>query len=91
MKLADITSAPPLKHLSKGAADAIADVQALAQKQSEATEAAVQTSPAVPYGAGVSLSFSFNPHLGTLDFSSSNPLKVEAERVGAQFSISIRL
>lgn len=91
MKLADITSAPPLKHLSKGAADAIADVEALAHKQSEATQAAVQDTPAVPHGAGVSLSFSFNPQLGLLDLSSSNPLKVQAEKIGAQFTISIRL
>lgn len=90
MKLADITSAPPLKHLSKGAADAIASVEALAQQQSTAPQEAAQFAPLEQPETGVRCSFTLNPETDTLSFLSAHLLDVEAERHRAEFRITIK-
>ena len=85
-----IRAAPPLSHISLGAAEAIASVEALATQQSTAPQQAAQFTPIAPDIRGLSCSFSWNPEALKLDLSASQAVTVDASQASGQFSITLR-
>jgi len=88
--LESILATPPLKRISPAAAQAMAEVEALAHQQSNAPQEAAQFEPVAPDIRGLSCSFSWNPEALKLDLSASQAVTVDASKASGQFSITIR-
>jgi hypothetical protein len=89
--LDSILAAPPLQRITPAAREAIASVEALAAQQAADLPASASPFEAIaPETEVLSCSFEWSPSALKLDLNAPQKVIVDAAKLGAQFSITIR-